>query len=356
MENLFDYATKELSQDGFLCWLIDNYDDPTIGHYSYNFIRFLTGFDIKDGDIVELELKRQEKNMDIVVDFWTSKKKDSSSHYVFVIEDKTHSSLHDNQLLKYGETISKWNDKDTQEKRTAKVFYKTDEFSNKDNEELKKAKEYNWKSFNIKDIHGHFSEIRNSGSQVLDFYCDNIRKIYKKINESPEGSPAEWDILEARTFFRKIKEQLVNEQLVDIDHIYETFYQGRYYSIAFEYELNNVPKPARVCPQIEFIFRESDSKVIVYTHFAFLNNKNDWPWKLSACEEDKKPLYEQIMRTVVDVFHENGVNTRNYFARTNQTLTVDNLPKDKNLEKNAIETIKKYISLFQESGNKLKNI
>ena len=31
MKNLFDYATKELSQDAFLMWLFANYDDPKIG-------------------------------------------------------------------------------------------------------------------------------------------------------------------------------------------------------------------------------------------------------------------------------------------------------------------------------------
>lgn len=31
-ENLFDYATKELSQDAFLRWLLENYSDPIVGH------------------------------------------------------------------------------------------------------------------------------------------------------------------------------------------------------------------------------------------------------------------------------------------------------------------------------------
>lgn len=354
MKNLFNYATKELSQDGFLCWLIDNYDDPVISCYSYEFIRFITGFDFKDGDIVELELKRQEKNMDIVVDFWTSKDKDSSSHYVFVIEDKTHSSLHDNQLVNYGETISKWNDKDTQENRTAKVFYKTDELSGKDKEELKKATEYNWRSFNIKDIYKHFGGISNTGSEVLDFYCDNIRTIYEKITMQPKGTPKDWDLLQARTFFGKIKEQLLKEKVVEANRVYESFYQGRYYSIAFEYEFKNTPQTLSVWPQIEFIFRESDDVVIVYTHFSFLNKDGNTTWKLSSCDDTTKPTYEQIMSRVIDVFQNNGIKTRNYFAKRNQTLTVDKLPKDAILENAVCGEVGKYKKIFEQADSSLK--
>ena len=31
MKNLFNYATKELSQDAFLMWLFENYDDSELG-------------------------------------------------------------------------------------------------------------------------------------------------------------------------------------------------------------------------------------------------------------------------------------------------------------------------------------
>ena len=44
-KNLFDYAKKELSQDGFLMWLIDSYNDENeeIRNVSRSFIEFLTG-------------------------------------------------------------------------------------------------------------------------------------------------------------------------------------------------------------------------------------------------------------------------------------------------------------------------
>lgn len=51
MNNIFDFATKELSQDAFLSWFIANCNDENIGEYSYKFINFLTGFNFKVGEI-----------------------------------------------------------------------------------------------------------------------------------------------------------------------------------------------------------------------------------------------------------------------------------------------------------------
>ena len=47
--NLFDYATKELSQDAFLRWFFENYDDPHIGPVVVDFIN---ACNIPKGDIV----------------------------------------------------------------------------------------------------------------------------------------------------------------------------------------------------------------------------------------------------------------------------------------------------------------
>ena len=72
MYNIFDFATKELSQDAFLCWFIANCNEPSIGEHSYRFINFLTGYDFKFGDIKRVTIKQQEHNMDIIVDLWTT--------------------------------------------------------------------------------------------------------------------------------------------------------------------------------------------------------------------------------------------------------------------------------------------
>ena len=121
MENIFDFATKELSQDAFLSWFIANCNELEIGEYSYDFINLISGFDFKVGDIKEVTIKQQEHNMDIVVDLWDV----NNLHYVIVIEDKTSSSAHSGQLKRYADIMNGWNtDEEGYIERRHKVFYK----------------------------------------------------------------------------------------------------------------------------------------------------------------------------------------------------------------------------------------
>lgn len=74
-KNLFDYAKKELTQDGFLMWLIDSYNDENeeIRNVSRSFIEFLTEIS-KNEKIVEVWVKPQWCKIDVTVFITTDKK------------------------------------------------------------------------------------------------------------------------------------------------------------------------------------------------------------------------------------------------------------------------------------------
>lgn len=98
--NIFDYAEKELSQDGFLCWLLESFEDPVIGEAARNLIfefAKLAGFQIDKEKIKDVKTGRQYKHMDVTVDFTIDGKP-----YLIVIEDKTNSQEH-NQLQGYAD-------------------------------------------------------------------------------------------------------------------------------------------------------------------------------------------------------------------------------------------------------------
>lgn len=103
--NIFTYATKELSQDAFICWLLVNHDVEELQEESYRFLNLLMDTNFANGDIKQMTIKQQERKIDIVIDFWTSVSKSYDSHYVLVIEDKTTSSAHDEQLVNYNQII-----------------------------------------------------------------------------------------------------------------------------------------------------------------------------------------------------------------------------------------------------------
>ncbi|SDA24790.1 hypothetical protein SAMN02910447_02632 [Ruminococcus sp. YE71] len=81
MKNLFDYATKELSQDAFLRWLFENYDcdDKNVCLAAYSLLREFSKLDMDYAagrKVTELETFAQfpcvngkRGKMDIIVKF-----------------------------------------------------------------------------------------------------------------------------------------------------------------------------------------------------------------------------------------------------------------------------------------------
>ena len=78
MKNLFDYATKELSQDAFLRWLFESYEDEQIRPIVADFITNFT-FGQEDGrpqlvvkpdDIKNIKTFAQVNDIDVCIDIW----------------------------------------------------------------------------------------------------------------------------------------------------------------------------------------------------------------------------------------------------------------------------------------------
>ena len=77
MKNLFKYATKELSQDAFLRWLFENYEDQYLGPVVVDFINTFTAdqyepklrpqLSLKYGDITKLKTCAQKNDIDVTI-------------------------------------------------------------------------------------------------------------------------------------------------------------------------------------------------------------------------------------------------------------------------------------------------
>lgn len=94
MKNLFDYATKELSQDAFLRWFIEN---------DYNGSgRELLGVlaNVNPSEISNIRTWAQSEHIDIWVDFNVG-----SEPHVLIIEDKVNTGDHSNQLVRYMKSV-----------------------------------------------------------------------------------------------------------------------------------------------------------------------------------------------------------------------------------------------------------
>ena len=101
---LFKFATKELSQDAFICWCINwfNYKESVKGDKDKEKLvkmseeilnKILENTDINSSHIKEVKIIRQFENIDITLVITTK----SSKQYIVIIEDKVGSNLNEHQ-------------------------------------------------------------------------------------------------------------------------------------------------------------------------------------------------------------------------------------------------------------------
>ena len=102
--NLFDYATSELSQDAFLCWLFswadnkykDKYAD--LNNCAKDVIKLFSNNEIDN--IESIEVHKQENNIDAFIIV--------NNQYLLIVEDKTDTGEHGNQLNRYKDFYSNY--------------------------------------------------------------------------------------------------------------------------------------------------------------------------------------------------------------------------------------------------------
>lgn len=344
-KNLFDFATKELSQDAFLSWFIANCNDEEIGKESYRFINFLTGLSLKYGDIKDIQVLQQEHDIDIVVDFWLKEKRAPESHYVMIIEDKTASSAHDNQLKRYAKILESWNtDQPGYEQRRFKVFYKVNYLTDEDKQEIelanKDCKESDkWKEYDINKIYSFFKSIEESKSEILNSYAEYIRKLHESFTEESKEPMINWNYANFETFFKSFERKV---QSIHSDSHFESWrYQGRLVSCAFYYHPKNnrfekdidaEHKDCKAYPLIEFVFRRGGEKLVINTHITF--HWNDyWGWKpynYKPNVNEAKTFVNELREALKSNSNLKGIKVRKMSSERYQTISVDELSiKDK---------------------------
>ncbi len=118
--NLFKYATKELSQDAFFCWLLAWADDVcratdnSLHGIGRSFIDLLLAeHDLAMGDRGSVVVHRQYNYVDILVEV--------GDDLILLIEDKVHAGIHGDQLTRYRDRVAEA----FPGRRVAPVFLKT---------------------------------------------------------------------------------------------------------------------------------------------------------------------------------------------------------------------------------------
>ena len=349
MKNLFDFATKELSQDAFLRWLFENYEDPEVGPIVIDFINYFSAgqeggrkqFSLKCGDITYLKTFAQVDNIDVSIDFRT---KQDECLKTIVIEDKTDSHEH-KQLELYNKAIERWkyNEGGTPEQCVYKVFYKTSKISE---DEMKRVKDAKWTAFGINEINTFFQGYKGKvKSDVLNDYIEHIEKISNAYDSVSNEPLSDWGSVNWETFFN----EFIKNNYPGLETNFSS-YRGIYDDMRIYVELNRNTYLKYIAFQI--LIR---GKLRPYIHPGFrVNGKEKWSPEhfensgaFDICKQEQEELRAFISKSKSTLIKRS--NSKNCFARIETPL--DKKGSVDELKQSLKEWLDELLRLIKEYDN-----
>lgn len=204
--NIFNYATSELSQDAFILWLLDWANpqyagcDEALCETAQNFVQLL--LDKTDLEISSVDCKKQEHYIDAFAVI--------NNHYALIVEDKTNTSEHDNQINRYLEWVKKQKKYSNLELHC--VYYKTGNESKHKltSLQLKYASDLQDRFFRIigkEDVLNILKKTKSKNAIILD-YIDRIKHLHELTNAFNKGSCKDWKWETWQGFYMALENKL----------------------------------------------------------------------------------------------------------------------------------------------------
>lgn len=184
--SLFDFATSELSQDAFICWLLTCADpskdvEPNLHDNGQLLVKKLfeaAGIE-PSGDLTSIEVKKQYHNIDILVIV-------NDGSHVLIIEDKVNTGAHSGQLKRYAEQI----ENDFPTAIVGRIYFKTGNQSN-----FKEVEDQGFSIFTREMFLGILNEGARAGIQndIYMDYSNYLNRIQESIDAYKTKPLNEWD-------------------------------------------------------------------------------------------------------------------------------------------------------------------
>lgn len=211
--NLFDYATSELSQDAFICWLAAWADpqwkdtDSALHQAGRDFIASMIR-EIKptyDADSIKsVHVRRQVYKLDVLIEV----NKDLPGKLAILVEDKTHTSNHSDQLNRYHEQVSK----DYQLSEMIPLYFKTGYQSKFDT--LGFFKPY---------LRSHFLTVLQNGKKagvqnaIFADFLAHLEQMDAAVSKFSNKVLKDWDHLDWQGFFMVLYDKHLDLAKTEID-------------------------------------------------------------------------------------------------------------------------------------------
>lgn len=223
--NLFNFATSELSQDAFICWILDHANpnhsdiDPQLRNVAISIInRFL-----ELANEPHLTLPIDAENFKVIPQFKNIDVLLIVNQYAIVIEDKTNTNVHSDQLNKYIQAIKNSEYKD---QTSIQIFFKTYDQSN-----YKNIIKDQFHLFLRKDILEIFHQYPNIDNDIYQDFYQRIQKLENDVEAYKTTAMSKWSNRQWTGFFKNIQTRLNTDNI----HSNWTFgnHLGRPFSVLF---------------------------------------------------------------------------------------------------------------------------
>jgi len=198
--NIFNYATSELSQDAIICYILEwaKSENKNLNNELHNLaIKFLDSlFDKFNKEIdkplkyTKIEIKKQYENIDILCII--------NDTYSIIIEDKTNTKNHSNQLERYYKQISK----DFNSTKILPIYFKTGDQSNYDNIIKNNYKIYLRQDF-LKVLKSY-----DTNNNIINDYTNHLQNIEDSIDSYKIIPIDKWTYNSWKGFFIELREKL----------------------------------------------------------------------------------------------------------------------------------------------------
>jgi len=197
--NIFNYATSELSQDAIIAYILEwaKIENKIVNEDLHNLgIEFIDSlfnnykkFD-KPSTYHKIEIKKQYKNIDILCII--------NDEYPIIIEDKTNTKNHSNQLEIYLNEIKK----DFHDHRILSIYFKTGDQSNYENIE-----ENGYSVYLRKDFLDVLTN-KNYKNDIIENYTEYLQNIENSINSYKTTPIDNWSWNAWKGFYIELKNKL----------------------------------------------------------------------------------------------------------------------------------------------------
>ncbi len=196
--NIFSYATSELSQDAIFAWLMQwadsSYKDKDIelNSIANNFIKMLLGKELSK--INTIEVGKQWQNIDL----WAEINDDT----FLIIEDKTNTSIHDDQLERYKEIVEK--EYDGKRENLYYVYIKT---GNEPLSVLKDIEKKGYRTISRNEIIDCLKHYKGNNALLLN-YIMHLQNIEEETQSFRKHPVSEWGWYAWQGFYKELESRL----------------------------------------------------------------------------------------------------------------------------------------------------